>query len=50
MSLTGRDLDNIEGQSLEDLFQITITAVRRAPGLREEVIDSAQTIAYPGLF
>ena len=43
------DLKNEEGQTLDNLFEVEVTAMRDLPGRRDEVLDSASTIANPNL-
>lgn len=43
------DLKNEEGQTLDNLFEVKVTAMRDLPGGRDEELDSASTIANPNL-
>jgi hypothetical protein len=43
------DLKNEEGQTLENLFEVKVTAMRDLPGERNEELDTAATIANPNL-
>lgn len=43
------DLKNEEGRNLENLFEVTVTAIRQGSGGRRETLDSATTYANPNL-
>jgi prepilin-type N-terminal cleavage/methylation domain-containing protein len=43
------DLKNEEGQTLNNLFEVKVTAMRDLPGGRNEELDTASTIANPNL-
>jgi prepilin-type N-terminal cleavage/methylation domain-containing protein len=43
------DLKNEDGQTLENLFEVKVTAMRDLPGGRNEELDTASTIANPNL-
>lgn len=42
--------NNAEGVLLENLFEVTVTAIRREPNGREIEIDSASTLCNPRIF
>lgn len=43
------DLKNEEGQTLENLFEVKVTAMRDLPSGRNEELDTASTVASPNL-
>ena len=43
------ELKNTEGQSLDNLFEVTVTAMREGSNGRDETLDSATTYANPNL-
>lgn len=43
------DLKNEEGQTLENLFEVKVTAMRQQSRGRDEELDSAVTVANPNL-
>jgi len=43
------DLKNEDGQTLENLFEVKVTAMRDLPGGRNEELDTASTVANPNL-
>lgn len=43
------DLKNEDGQTLDNLFEVKVTAMRDLPGGRNEELDTASTIANPNL-
>lgn len=43
------DLRNEEGESLQDLYQVSVAALREGAGGRVETLDSASTYANPNL-
>ncbi len=43
------DLKNEEGQTLDNLFEVKVTAMRDLPGGRNEELDTASTVANPNL-
>ncbi len=44
------DLKNQEGQTLDNLYEVQVTAVRQGPGGRRETLDSAVTYSSTALF
>lgn len=44
------NLINAEGQSLDNLFEVKVTAMRETGGGRSEALDTVTTVTYPGLF
>lgn len=42
--------ENREGISLEGLYEVEVTALRRVPGSADEELDVAVTVTYPGIF
>ena len=43
------DLKNEEGQTLDNLFEVKVTAMRDLPSGRNEELDTASTVASPNL-
>jgi prepilin-type N-terminal cleavage/methylation domain-containing protein len=43
------DLKNEDGQTLDNLFEVKVTAMRDLPGGRNEELDTASTFANPNL-
>lgn len=43
------DLKNQDGQNLDNLFEVKVTAIRQSSGGRNETLDSATTYANPNL-
>ncbi len=43
------DLKNEDGQTLDNLFEVRVTAMRDLPGGRAEELDTASTVANPNL-
>jgi len=43
------DLKNEDGQTLDNLFEVKVTAMRDLPGGRNEELDTASTVANPNL-
>ncbi|MCB1207303.1 MAG: prepilin-type N-terminal cleavage/methylation domain-containing protein [Verrucomicrobiae bacterium] len=43
------DLKNEDGQTLDNLFEVKVTALRQVRAGRDEVLDSATTLANPNL-
>ena len=43
------DLKNQDGQNLDNLFEVTVTAIRESSGGRRETLDQATTYANPNL-
>ena len=43
------DLKNQDGRSLDNLFEVTVTAIRESSGGRRETLDRATTYANPNL-
>jgi len=41
---------NEEGTPLERIFEVRVTAIRQAANGREQIIDQASTLTYPGIF
>jgi hypothetical protein len=42
--------ENREGISLEDLYEVEVTALRQLSATEDEELDSASTATYPGIF
>ena len=43
------DLKNEDGQTLDNLFEVKVTAMRDLPSGRNEELDTASTVASPNL-
>jgi prepilin-type N-terminal cleavage/methylation domain-containing protein len=43
------DLKTQEGRNIENLFEVTVTAIRETAGGRRETLDQASTFANPNL-